>query len=75
MKSKYIILKDRQDTEKFIMWDSVCIKGFPSGSIVNTLLANAGARALFLGWEDSPGEGNGNSLQYPCLGNPMERGI
>ena len=56
------------------MWDSICIKGFPSGSIINTLLANAGARALFLGWEDSPGEGNGNSLQYPCLGNPVERG-
>ena len=22
----------------------------------------------------SPGEGNGNRLQYPCLGNPMDRG-
>ena len=22
----------------------------------------------------SPGEGNGNLLQYPCLGNPTERG-
>ena len=22
----------------------------------------------------SPGEGNGNQLQYPCLGNPMDRG-
>ena len=21
----------------------------------------------------SPGEGNGNPLQYPCLGNPMDR--
>ena len=21
----------------------------------------------------SPGEGNGNSLQYSCLGNPMDR--
>ena len=21
------------------------------------------------------GEGNGNLLQYPCLGNPMDRGI
>ena len=27
-----------------------------------------------LGWGDSPGGGNGNSLQYSCLGNPMERG-
>ena len=24
-----------------------------------------------LGWEDSPGEGNGNPLQYSCLENPM----
>ena len=29
---------------------------------------------LPLGWEDSPGEGNGNPLQYSCLGNPMDRG-
>ena len=27
-----------------------------------------------LGWEDSPGEGNGNPLQYSCLENPMVRG-
>ena len=25
-----------------------------------------------LGWEDSPGEGNGNPLQYSCLENPMD---
>ena len=29
-----------------------------------------------LGWEDSPGEGNGYPLQYSCLmySNPMDRG-
>ena len=27
-----------------------------------------------LGWEDSPGEGNGNTLQYSCLENPMDGG-
>ena len=27
-----------------------------------------------LGWEDSPGGGNGNPLQYFCLENPMNRG-
>ena len=27
-----------------------------------------------LGQEDPPGEGNGNPLQYSCLGNPMDRG-
>ena len=29
-------------------------------------------RIQFLGWEDSPGEGNGNPLQYSCLENPMD---
>ena len=27
-----------------------------------------------LGWKDSPGEGNGNPLQYSCLENPMDGG-
>ena len=27
-----------------------------------------------LGWEDPPGEGNGNPLQFSYLGNPMDRG-
>ena len=26
------------------------------------------------GWGRSPGEGNGNPLQYSCLENPMDRG-
>ena len=30
---------------------------------------------LFLAREDSPGVGNGNQLQYSCLGNPMDRGV
>ena len=25
--------------------------------------------------EDTPGEGNGNPLQYSCLGNPMDTGV
>ena len=28
-----------------------------------------------LGWEKSPGEGNGNLLQYSCLGNSMYKGV
>ena len=27
-----------------------------------------------LDWEDSPGEGNGNPLQYSCLENSIDRG-
>ena len=29
---------------------------------------------LIPGWGSSPGEGNGNPLQYSCLGNPVDRG-
>jgi len=32
----------------------------------------AGDTGLILGSERSPGEGNGNPLQYSCLGNPMD---
>ena len=36
--------------------------------------ANAGNPSLIPGSGRSPGEGNGNPLQYPCLENPMNRG-
>ena len=32
------------------------------------------SQVQFLGWEDSPGKGNGNLLQYSCLENPMDTG-
>ena len=35
----------------------------------------AGDSSLIPGLGRSPGEGNGNPLQYPCLGNPMNRGV
>ena len=35
---------------------------------------NAGDLGSIPRLERSPGEGNGNSLQYSCLGNPMDRG-
>ena len=38
------------------------------------LPADARDTAVMLGLEESPGEGNGSSLQYSCLGNPMDRG-
>ena len=36
--------------------------------------ANAADVGLILGLGRAPGEGNGNPLQYFCLGNPMDRG-
>ena len=35
--------------------------------------ANAGDTSLIPGSGRSPGERNGNPLQYSCLGNPMDR--
>ena len=48
--------------------------GFPGGSVVKNLPANAGDMGLIPDLGTSPGEGNGNPLQYSCLGNPMDRG-
>ena len=36
--------------------------------------ANAGDMCSIPGLGRSPGERNGNPLQYSCLGNPMDRG-
>ena len=47
---------------------------FPSDSVVKNLPANPGDLDSIPGLGRSPGEGNGNSLQYSCLRNPMDRG-
>ena len=46
--------------------------GFPGGSEVKASTSNAGDPGSIPGWGRSPGEGNGNPLQYPCLENPMD---
>ena len=51
--------------------------GFPGGSVVKNLPANArdaGDVGLIHGSGRSPEDGNGNPLQYSCLGNSMHRG-
>ena len=47
---------------------------FPGGSLVKNPPANAEYVGSISGSGRSPGEGNGNLLQYSCLGNPMDRG-
>ena len=47
-------------------------KVFLGGSVVKNPSANAGDIGLIRGSGRSPGEGNGNPLQYSCLENPME---
>ena len=51
--------------------------GFPGGSVVKNPPANsgvAGDAGLNPVSGRSPGGGNGNSLQYSCLKNPVDRG-
>ena len=51
-----------------------CTLGFPGGTEVKASACNVGDLGSIPGWGKSPGEGNGNPLQYSCLENPMDRG-
>ena len=48
--------------------------GFPGGSDGKESACNVGDLGLTPGSGRSPGEGDGNPLQYSCLENPMDRG-
>ena len=48
--------------------------GFPGGSDGKASALNEGALGSIPGSGRSPGEGNGNPLQYSCLENSMDRG-
>ena len=48
--------------------------GFTGGSKVKASACNAGDLGSIPGLGRSPGEGNGNPLQYSCLENPMDGG-
>ena len=50
------------------------VRGFPDGSLGKKSACNSGDVGSIPGLDRSPGEGNGNLLQYSCLGNPMDRG-
>ena len=56
-------------------WNPVSAdQGFPGGSDAKEPACNEGDLDLIPGSGRSPGEGNGNPLQYSCLENPMDRG-
>ena len=49
-------------------------KGFPRSSVGKESACNAGDLGSISGLGRSPGERNGNPLQYSCLENPMDEG-
>ena len=50
----------------------VHLLGFPGGSEVKASACSVGDPGSIPGWGRSPGEENGNPLQYFCLENPMD---
>ena len=50
-------------------------KGFPCSSVSKESACNAGDLCSIPGLRRSPGEGNGNPLQYSCLENSIDRGV
>ena len=58
----------------FFLLFGYIILGFTGGSAGKESVCNAGDLGLIPGLGRSPGEGNGNPLQYSCLKNSMDRG-
>ena len=52
---------------------SLPVRGFLHGPNCKQSACNVGDPGLIPGSGRSPGEGNGNPLQYSCLGNAMDR--
>ena len=69
--------KDSTDiSSKYFRYDYILYtdKGFPGGSEVKAAACNAGDLGSIPGLGRSPGEGNGNPLQYSCLENLIDGG-
>ena len=73
------MLKKRSGTERrsvngTAFKSTMVIQGFPGGSDGKESVCNLGDLGSIPGSRRSPGEGNGNPLQYSSLENPMDRG-
>ena len=58
----------------FVLLTIIHTMGNLGGSVVKNMPAKAGDSCSIPGWGSSPGEENGNPLQYSCLENLMDRG-
>ena len=70
------ILKSGQCLHFLDIWAQSLSTGgfFPGGSVIKNSPAKAGDMGSIPKSRRSPGGGNGNPLQYSCLGNPTDRG-
>ena len=67
-------LLHHHNSKPSILRCSAFFMDFPGGSDGKASVYNAGDLGSSPGLGRSPGEGNGNPLQYWCLENPMDRG-
>ena len=70
---KYRLFLIKKKTIYFVL-GYILLMDFPGVSVVKNLPASAGDSGSVPGLGRLLGEGNGNPLQYSCLGNPVERG-
>ena len=70
MRTFFLFLDRGGQFKQWLLGRLLC---FPGGSVVKNPPASGGA-GLIPGSGRSPGEDNGNPLQYSCLRNPMDRG-
>ena len=71
-----IVLASARHQHEFLILLVLETVGFPGGSMVKKLPALQEIQEMCVwipGLGRSPAEGNGNPLQYSCLGNPMDR--
>ena len=73
-KRKYRNVGRKENTTKEFLSEYWYDKGFPCSSVGKESACSAGDPGSIPGLRRSPGEGNGNPLQYPCLENLMDRG-
>ena len=70
MEATKVLMKLPSQVRKLKYVYPFTFKGFPCGSDCKASAFNAGDPGSVLGLGGSPGEGNGNPLQYSCLENP-----
>ena len=75
---KHLIIGINSDknTSKVLPVEALAVHllNFPGSSVGKESACKAGDAGSIPGLGRSPGEGNGNPLQYSCLVNPMDRG-
>ena len=68
-----LFTKDKNvELTRLIFYVKLHGKGFPGGSELKAFACNVGDLGSIPGLGISPGEGNGNPLQYSCLENPKD---